>query len=678
MRTLFAVVCLCLLLGNSTLFSQQCSQDPKLGTAGLNTVTCIALDAAFHDFAVSCKLPYPLTLTKNSDLTKAKGAKTELVSAVPDLLLTAVQRANIPHPFAVSQNIPLARLLSQVLTSKSIITFQLSDYIGATAGAQAATLSQMFIDASGYSTTCQSTIAANVNVSAGFTFAPATVQSSLNSSLNSSSKSGLLLSVGTFDSPLWLYKNNSSEALYPDLLMVAWRISHNIPDTALYYLAHARGITSAQLSSSEYDSDANLNGTVSAGFFSVSTKDTIQLAHSITSQLSNSFYNTLVDTPADGDFDIIPSLTDLETAISKFQLSAPSLSTTNLSQQGSTSQVTQLVPGVPQDMCSGLNTIWSVADSDSAAKWTAVPGSLTETVGATDANGAPSCTFVFTLQTTADVPGSFTAKPVITGKLSGSTFALSLQPVAFTASLFPQFGSKVLYSESGVPKTISGAKVLEYTVPISILQSPSVTSYSAVSWEPNKITAKCPNGFVMNLVPVSNASMPITPTGNSQATAILEFSASDARGPIDTTDSNPLECTIGSGRLQFTNGAGSLPAPIDRDLSANLGLNIQLPHVKPPLTLNVVSNTNGSVVFSGTIQGVSDSAILAKTVASISEGKSVLATGVINSDSTVTFPPVALASSVAHNVIFSLSPSSTISGTASDAVTIPAGTAVSK
>jgi len=536
----------------------------------------------------------------------------------------------------------------------------------------------MFIDASGYSTTCQSTIAANVNVSAGFTFAPATVQSSLSASLNASSKSGLLLSVGTFDSPLWLFKNSSSEALYPDLLMLAWRVNHNNPNASLYYLAHARGLTSAQLSSSQYDSDTNLNGTLSAGFFGVSTKDTIQLAHSVTTQLSNSFYNTVVDTPADGDFDVIPSLTDLESAISKFQLSPPSPSTTSLAQQGATSQVTQSVPGIPQDMCSGLNTIWSVADSDPAANWTVVPGSVTEAIGTADANGVPSCTFAFTLQTTANVPGSFTAKPVITGKLGGSTFAMSMQPVAFTASLFPQFGSKVLYNEAGVPKTISGAKVLEYTVPISILQSPSVTSYSAVSWEPNKITATCPNGFVMNLVPASSASIPITATGNSQASATLEFSAADARGPVDVADPNPLECTIGSGRLQFTNGASSLPAPLDRDLSANLGLNIQLPHVKPPLALNIVSNTNGSVVFSGTIQGVSDSTILAKTVASINEGKSVLATGVINSDFSVTFPVVALPPAVAHNVTFNLSPSSTISGAASDAVTVPAAPPASK
>jgi hypothetical protein len=654
------------------LSQQQCSQDPRLGNAGLNSVTCNALDAAFRDFAASCKLPYPLILTKNSDLTKTSGAKTQLVSAVPDLLLRAVERAKMQTPYLVTQNIALARLLSQVLSSKAITSLQLSDYIGATAGAQAATLSQMFIDASGYSTTCQSTIAANVNVSAGFTFLPATLQSSLNSSINASSKSGLLFSVGAFDSPLWLYKNNSSEALYPDLLLLAWRVSHSKQDANLYYLAHARGVTSAQLSSSQFDSDTNLNGTLSAGFFSVSTKDTIQLAHSVTSQLSSSFYNTVVESPVDADFDIIPSLADLQNAIGKFQLAPPSPSTTNLTQQGATSQISQQIPGVPQDMCSGLNTIWSVADADPAAKWNVVPGSVTETVGTSDANGVPSCTFAFNLQTTADVPGSFTAKPVITGKFGGSTFTLSLQPVAFTASLFPQFGSKVLYNEVGTPKTLDGAKVLEYQVPISILQSASVTGYNAVSWEQNKITATCTNGFVMTLVPPSFGSMPISPTGNSQALATLEFAANDARGPIDTADPNPLECTIGSGRLQFTNSAASQPPPIDRELSANLGLNIQLPHVKPPLTINIVSNTNGSVVFAGTIQGVSDPAVLTKTVASINEGKSVLATGVINADFSVTFPAVTLAPTIAHNVTFSLSLSPTISGAVSDAVTIPA------
>ncbi len=108
----------------------------------------------------------------------------------------------------------------------------------------------------------------------------------------------------------------------------------------------------------------------------------------------------------------------------------------------------------PQDMCSGLNTIWSVADVDPAAKWTVVPGSITETVGALDSNGVPSCMLAFILQTTANVPGSFTAKPVITGKYGGSTFALSLQPIAFTASLFPQFGSKVLL---GCPYGVSAA-----------------------------------------------------------------------------------------------------------------------------------------------------------------------------------------------------------------------------
>jgi len=100
------------------------------------------------------------------------------VSAVPDLLLSAVERTKMQNPYLVPQNLGLARLLSQVLTSKSIASFELGDYMGATAGLQAATLSQMYIDASGYSTACQSIIAANVNVSAGCIFLPATLQSS--------------------------------------------------------------------------------------------------------------------------------------------------------------------------------------------------------------------------------------------------------------------------------------------------------------------------------------------------------------------------------------------------------------------------------------------------------------------------------------------------------------------
>lgn len=86
---------------NCRAADKDCSQDPGLliastATPALNVVFCKALDDVFRDFAGSCSITFPINLTKNSDLDKKPGKKRQLfpVSAVPKLLLTAVQRTN--------------------------------------------------------------------------------------------------------------------------------------------------------------------------------------------------------------------------------------------------------------------------------------------------------------------------------------------------------------------------------------------------------------------------------------------------------------------------------------------------------------------------------------------------------------------------------------------------------
>lgn len=668
-RRLYTII-MAIALSSSAFAQCPNAQDPALkSSSGIPDVACEALDETFLDFSQSCKLPYPLALQKHGMIHNS----TTTVSVVPDELITSVRRLNLQHPTSIPQNIGLSRLLSQVFPRQSLSSLVLSDYIGATAGKAASGLSQVNIDAAAYSTSCQATIAANANLKADFSFPPATIASSLSASLQSNSKSGLLIAVGTFDSPLWSFASAANGSLYGNLLMLAWRTNSNKPTTPLYYLAHARALTSSQLSSSQYYSDVSFNASLNAGFFSVSTQSSAQLARSVSTQLSTSFFNTVVDQPVQSDFVAIPALADLQSAISKTQLPPATVSTTTLVHANDSAHFTQNVPGIPQDICGGQDTtIWSVSDSNAAQiSWKVVPGSLHTSSGIADDNGVPSCSFVFDLQSIANPPQDFIAAPVITGKYVGTSFSFTMSAVPFSASLYPQFGSRVIYSDAGVLKVISGAQVLDYMIPIPVVQAASGSGYNSMSWAPGRIQANCANGTTIALVPPDLDPLGITTTGTSLPDAHLDFATADARGPIDSSDANPVACTISSGTLAFSDTSGALPA-VNRDLTATIGLTVHLPHVKPNLVLSPPTISNGKAVFIGTIQGVSDLSLLSKSTVSLSEGSATLATGTIANDFSVSFPPVSLDPKMAHTITLAVSASPLVSAATATPIQVPA------
>ena len=647
-----------------------CSQDPGLQSAALDATVCKTLDDVFRDFAGSCSLTFPINLTKNSDLTKPpeRAAKYQ-VSAVPILLLNAVKRTNMATPMRISQNLGVSRLLSQVLTSKSLQNLRPSDYIGATATQQPATLTQLGIDATLYSTSCQATLAADATAKIGFSFAPVTLSTSLSGSLNSKSNSGLSVTVGTFDSPLWVFSTSGQDSLYSYLLMLAWRVNNHKTADQLYYLAHAHGLTSSQLTSAQMNSNAQLNASLTAGFLVVSTKDNLDIARQVTDTLSASFYDTVIDTPADTDFVPVPSVSDLQANILGIQLSSPHVSTNLMQHPGDRAHISQEIAGVPQDMCSGQGTSWSIADADSTqTNWTLDAGSFQRSIKAGTA--LPVCVFEFDILNKSNA--DFVASPRISGTYQGTSFVIKMPTLSFQADPYPQFLSSPLYKQDGTFTTENGVSVLQYAVVIAVAQAQAGGGYNSMSWQADAITAKCPNNTSIRLWPSTPASLSVSAAGNSQATASLDYNLSDAKGDLDKNDSNPIQCTLASGKLLFSDTSGALQ-PIPRAITSDLGLGVKVPRVKPALVARQVGINGSTYTFAGTISSVSDASILANTSATLYDGTVALKTGRIKPDFTIDFDPVNLDQSVKHTITIGLSPSGTISGATSQQIVVQPG-----
>jgi hypothetical protein len=128
---------------------------------------------------------------------------------------------------------------------------------------------------------------------------------------------------------------------------------------------------------------------------------------------------------------------------------------------------------------------------------------------------------------------------------------------------------------------------------------------------------------------------------------------------------------LNAGTLEFVDTSGTLPV-VSRAISSAQGLGIKLPHIKPTLSLALLSPTGTTYTFGGTIQGVSDESVLNGSTASLTEGTTVLGVGRIKPNFTVIFDPIPLNPAVAHTITFALSSSGTISGVTSQPLQVPA------
>jgi hypothetical protein len=660
----------CVVLIHGTSRAEDCSKDPGLKNATLNTVVCKALDDVFRDFIGSCSLTYPVSLTKNSDLDKTSDkAKHYDVSAVPDKLLTSMERSNMATPVRVPQNLGMSRLLSQVFTSKSINSLSLNDYISATATQQLTPLTQLGIDGTVYTTSCQSTLAANASAQTGFSFAPATIRASLEASLNSKSNSGVSVTVGNFDSPLWVYSTNGFSGLYPNLLMFTWRLNHNKESETLYYLAHAKGFAASQLTSGQITAAGTLNTSLSAGYVIISTKGDIQVDRSMTDSLSLSFYDTVVDNPPESNFESIPSLTDLQNNIAAIQLTAAPTASSTLSQHaGDQSLITQVIDGIPADMCEGQTTTWAVSDNDLNQKdWEWAANTLQRK--SNPGTNIPSCTFTFSI-VNKNGSASFIARPVLTGTYKRKAFTLKIPALSFEVDPYPLFLASSLYDQTGKFTTnASSVPVLEYAVPIGIGQSTG--GYNAVSWKNDPITATCTNGISINLFPASTAPLSISTSGNSQPTATLDYGWQSAKGSLDKSDPIPNGCTLDSGTLIFSDTTSATRATVTRRITKDLGLTIKLPRIKPELALKQIGNSVSNYTFAGIVTAVTDFKILNNSSATLYDGTAALKPGQINQDLSIDFGPVNLDPSVTHSITIGLSQSGLTSAATSTAIQIP-------
>lgn len=543
----------------------------------------------------------------------------------------------------VPQNLGMSRVLSQVFTSKSFDSLSLSDYIGTTATQQPSTLTQLGIDATVYTTSCTATLATAASAQAGFSFAPASITLSLNATLSSNSSSGLSVTVGTFDSPLWVFATSGPDSLYSDLLMLAWRVNNKRASDTLYYLAHARGLTSSQVTSDQLTANTALNSSLTAGYLVVSSKASLDVARKVTDQLSATFEDTVIDLPLATDFLPIPSVTDLQSAISSVQLTASGVSTYVLLHLNDPAVVTQDVVGVPQDMCTGQGTRWAIADTNPAqTSWRAGTGPPL-TKASVDSLNMPHCAFTFNLINNSNGTTGFIASPTITGKYQGTSFTLNMAQIPITASQFPQFASRVTYDQTGKFASSGPVPILEYKVAIPVAQAANlVGGYNSMSWMSDPITATCINNTTINLQPPDTSSLPISAAGSSAPPATLDYLLSDAKGNLDQADAKPIQCTLASGSLQFNDSSAANTPPVSRSLTAAVGLGIKLPHIKPALSLRKIANTGTSYTFGGTIASIKDISVLTGSSASLMDGNVNVKTGRINPDFTIDFDPVVL------------------------------------
>jgi hypothetical protein len=663
---LFKLLAICLIF-NLRGFTQ-CSSNQKV---------CDALDDIFKRFYSSCTLPYPLTVVKKKDLndSKARQAPVSSLPSIPTVLLSNIDNLHFSDGRRTKEEMSLARLLSQVFPDRKLDALKFNDYIGATTTTDPEVLKQIGVDGDAFTTSCQSTLEAGLDVDGQYSFPVATIKSALKASLNSNTKSGIVLSSGHFDSPLYVFLTDSTSSIYGYILMLGWRLNHNNPNGNLYYLAHVKALTSSQLSSSQMYADTALSAHLGISF-GISTKSDAQFARNVAEGYSASFFTTVVENPQQSDFDLIPSVDDLLQKIAQYPLSDADVDTKTLLVVNDKAHVTQVVEGIPSNICNAQGWTWSVADQDSAqTNWD--PGEIDrpQTKASTRADGFPLCTFKFDIKNRNTGAAQFTAQPLLkatnsSGGSAGTSFSLKLQKMTFTASKYPQLISGALYNAAGMAAQQNSADVWRYTIPIQVRQAPSGNGFNQFALT-SPVGVICPNKKTLVLHPTTQDGVAINDVGVSQRDALLDFVLSDAAGTLDKDDPFPLLCTLNSGTVDFTDTTNIHPQSQARQIEDSLALKIKFPHVKPVLMLT--DSTSGtSHTFSVTIQGIFDTSVIVGKPLTLYDGTAVLATATVKDNLSVAFPPLPLDSKVSHSITVGLDATDILSKTQSPAKVIPA------
>ena len=660
-RLTFLAAAVCFL----TSLSAWCQTAPACGTqdpalqASANSISaraCLALDDAFNIYLKSCSLASPLKIGKDDKhLTRS-------ASVIPSQLVDQVKRYAPSDSIYIDSHVSLGRVLSQVFSAPALAGDE-NHFIAATAGSASSDLFQLNAESAVYSTNCESTIAANLNVDGQYGIPIVQVKASLDASLKGGNKSGLLISSGKFDSPLYTL-SQVPFPLYPQMLEAKWRIDNSNQEGALYYLPHVTALASSQISTAEYYSNLAVGADASASTIVLSGKINASVQKDITNKLSASFYNTVVKTPVASEFASIPTLTVLKGLIAGMQQPRPDPSAAQLIRTTDIVTVTENLLGVPPEMCNGSFTHWTITDSVTLqTDWRATPADPKVDVIDPDDKGVPGCKIAFGVQNSGVVAKSFTATPQLNATYKSQTFTFNLLPIAFTASDFPRFSSRQQYDPTGKDKTVNGLQVREFTVILPIEQSATVDGPTSAVWTPTRISATCPNGSSIFLLPAT-AAFVVNPRNVTYVPVNLQYDLSDAGGILDTADPSPLTCTLSTGELKFQDAGGTTLLA----LPSTLGLHITVPHVKPALQKPVLQPTTpGKYTITGLISNMNNPDLLKSSSFTLFDGTTSLGFGTVNG-LTVTFPPVVLDPSTSHDLHYE-STATTMLSAATSAVT---------
>jgi hypothetical protein len=620
-----------------------------------NDTTCNAITTAFKNFWTTCSLTYPLSLIKETDLGKKVDKQDKKpVTGIPQPVITALNSDPLSSPIQIPSTLGISRYMVSIFSASDPSKLELDNFISDLANRTATSMEQFGLNGAVYQTTCQGALSAALDGNAGYTLPAVNISGVLKSSVSAQTKSGLVYAHGRFDSPLTLLLADPTTRLYADVLLLRWRLDQSDVDQKAYFLAHAHGLTFAQVTSSQLSASFDTNAAATANYLVASSKLSASLSDAINASFQAASFNGVIDKPSADLFAEVPKSGDLEAAISSLPIPIPLNSLkTAFQSPGDTIHITEQVTGIPSDVCQSGKWEPAVDGQDSTQKnWkSGVVKSASSTSG-----DMPICTFDFDILQGSAPSASFDANPKLTGTISGKSrtdkISLVLNPVHLTINKYPAI------SVSSPTQTWTGtASQLQYQLPLDIEQAATGAGYNQLTLEGSMTSLCAANKRTINLYQ-SNPGQTIALNKNNSTPVklALYFDKSEALGTLDdAVNSDPLPnvCVLNGGTLKFSDSSGTL-SDSSQPVQTALGVKIRVPHVRPSITVLPPSCTSGKCDVTVSVGGIVDSSLVSGKVLLLIDNGKTISSAVVDTSMKASFIGIALDKSVAHSLVGSI------------------------